>query len=369
MEYKDKRIPEIDGLRGVAILIVIVWHYLNNQLVYSESFLSVNFKQLTSIFWSGVDLFFVLSGYLIGGILLKNKGKQNYFKTFYIRRFFRIFPLYYFFLILYALLFFSIPGLNKKIPDLFSNSLQQLPFYFYFQNFLMESKQSLGSGWQSITWSLAIEEQFYLLLPFLIFIIKKRFIIIPLTLILILAPFFRYLSSDNWFSMYLLFQCRMDSLITGVFIALIFENVILTEKLKGSKNLMYLIFVLFGAGMLAYSAGYQFIPGYLFYSWINFFYGMLILITVLFKENNLNRLLRNRMLGKIGIVSYGIYLSHLIINYLFIWILEKKGFVMVSDLQVVIIAIISFILTFIFSYTSYYLFENKLIKIGHKFSY
>lgn len=369
MEYKEKRIPEIDGLRGIAILLVIVWHYLNNQMIYSDSLISVIFKQLTSIFWSGVDLFFVLSGFLIGGILLKNKGRQNYFKTFYIRRFFRIFPLYYSFLILYTVLLFSIPHLNKILPALFNESLQQLPFYLYFQNFLMESKQSLGSGWQSITWSLAIEEQFYLLLPFLIFITKKKFIYIPLIIILILAPLFRYFYSGNWFSMYLLFQCRMDSLITGVLIALLFENEKLIDKFKRAEYLIYSVFALLFCGMLAVSFGYQFIPGYLVYSWINFFYGMLILITVLFKENKLNRFLRNGWLGKIGLVSYGIYLSHLIINYFFIWILEKFGFVTESDFQVVVIAIVTFILTFIFSYISYSFFEKKLIQTGHKFSY
>src|SRR3954453_12821145 len=85
---KKARIPELDGLRGIAVLLVVTWHYFGNDTVHAWA---LPFR----LGWSGVDLFFVLSGFLIGGILLENRGTQGYFQCFYGRRFCRIFPLYY----------------------------------------------------------------------------------------------------------------------------------------------------------------------------------------------------------------------------------------------------------------------------------
>src|SRR5215212_4562930 len=96
-------IKELDGLRGIAILLIIVWHYFVS-LVPRELMGEDLWNQL-AITWSGVDLFFVLSGFLIGRILLFNKDSKNYFKTFYIRRSLRILPLYYLVFGLFALLY------------------------------------------------------------------------------------------------------------------------------------------------------------------------------------------------------------------------------------------------------------------------
>lgn len=85
----SRRIPELDGLRGLAILLVLFYHYIESSPVL-PGFLSVA-GRLT---WSGVDLFFVLSGFLIGGILLNARESPNYFKAFYVRRAYRILPIY-----------------------------------------------------------------------------------------------------------------------------------------------------------------------------------------------------------------------------------------------------------------------------------
>src|SRR5581483_8312292 len=90
---EEKRIPELDGLRGIAILMVLLFHF-------SDIFGNVHgpFRGLRTIFipgWTGVDLFFVLSGFLISGVLLNAKESRHYFKDFYIKRVLRIFPVYY----------------------------------------------------------------------------------------------------------------------------------------------------------------------------------------------------------------------------------------------------------------------------------
>src|SRR5664279_3497955 len=90
-----KRIPELDGLRGVAILMVVLCHYIASSDLSGFSEYPRRFCRLFSIGWSGVDLFFVLSGFLIGVILLESRDSTRYFSTFYLRRTHRILPIYY----------------------------------------------------------------------------------------------------------------------------------------------------------------------------------------------------------------------------------------------------------------------------------
>ena len=99
-----KRLPELDGVRGLAILLILLWHYVQNQLVVEVGSPLAYLKQALGFSWSGVDLFFVLSGFLIAGILLDNRGKSNYFRVFFIRRVCRIFPLYYLYFSLFLVL-------------------------------------------------------------------------------------------------------------------------------------------------------------------------------------------------------------------------------------------------------------------------
>src|ERR1044072_8024855 len=95
-----KRILELDGVRGLAIALVLIFHYTDGVIstgertVYGSSALFYAFLP-TRLMWSGVDLFFVLSGFLIGGILLDSRTSPRYFTTFYARRIHRIFPIYY----------------------------------------------------------------------------------------------------------------------------------------------------------------------------------------------------------------------------------------------------------------------------------
>src|SRR6266699_3050090 len=98
------RIPELDGLRGAAILFVLIYHYAERQPSADPHIFRFYVEHLFLIGWSGVDLFFVLSGFLIGGILLDVRGYASYFKTFYTRRFFRIIPIYYAWILAYSLL-------------------------------------------------------------------------------------------------------------------------------------------------------------------------------------------------------------------------------------------------------------------------
>src|SRR5689334_3132541 len=96
----SERIPELDGIRGLAILLVLAWHYLFLRFAPTAPPSARPVWSVFALTWSGVDLFFVLSGFLIGGILLRCRDSPNYFKTFYIRRACRIVPAYFLVLII-----------------------------------------------------------------------------------------------------------------------------------------------------------------------------------------------------------------------------------------------------------------------------
>ncbi|MCD4761408.1 acyltransferase family protein, partial [bacterium] len=104
-----KRIKELDGIRGVAIILILIWHYFNNQIVIQSGPILSFLKDATALAWSGVDLFLVLSGFLIVGILFDNKKADNIYQVFFIRRVCRIFPLYYFLYFIFLLLILFSP--------------------------------------------------------------------------------------------------------------------------------------------------------------------------------------------------------------------------------------------------------------------
>lgn len=184
------RSEKLDVLRGVAIALVIGFHFWPTLLPFG---------------WVGVDLFFVLSGYLIGGILLDNVGTPGLFSVFYARRAFRILPLYWLLLLV---------ALTQKLD-------QPLWWYLGFgQNFGWIIKRSFPNGYPlSVTWSLAFEEQFYLILPALIAFLPRRWLIAFLWASVIMAPICRFAFMHHPFIARLLLPARLDSLMGGVLLA------------------------------------------------------------------------------------------------------------------------------------------------------
>jgi peptidoglycan/LPS O-acetylase OafA/YrhL len=151
--------PALDGLRGVAIIAVIIYH---------------NFPYGNSLFgWLGVDLFFVLSGFLITGILMKSvqqETKKGFLKNFYIRRILRIFPLYYLFLFVFLFLFPTLGILKNEVLEYQEDKWW---FIFYLQNWLFTNNIPENSLFLNHFWSLGVEEQYYMLWPLIILLVRK----------------------------------------------------------------------------------------------------------------------------------------------------------------------------------------------------
>ena len=157
--FKPGYIPQFDGLRGVAILMVLIGHS-----GFLEALPHLGGLEYTRF---GVDLFFVLSGFLITGILLDAKGSEHYFRNFYARRALRICPLYY------VILFLAFVVTPLLAPSTKPEAGVWPAFVFYVQNIALLHRDTYPFG-LGATWSLAVEEQFYLTWPLLVFLLKRR---------------------------------------------------------------------------------------------------------------------------------------------------------------------------------------------------
>jgi len=224
----SRHLPVLDGVRGLAILLVLMEHLLASNDVRGSIFLNTAIT-VRSAGWMGVDLFFVLSGFLITGILYDSVGGESYFRTFYARRFLRIFPLYYGVLFL---LFALTPLLGLQWRRF------QFVHLLYLQNLPPWSSTIPASiyGYVCHFWSLAVEEQFYLVWPLIIFLIRdrRRLVVVALTLAS-LSPIIRtwgVLYGASWPFLYECTLCRMDSLLLGAALALVMRGPLFSRILR-----------------------------------------------------------------------------------------------------------------------------------------
>jgi peptidoglycan/LPS O-acetylase OafA/YrhL len=210
-------IPALDGLRGIAIILVMLHH-----LTYyrPESGIDAWIAGVPLFGWAGVDLFFVLSGFLITGILLDTRGSQRYFTSFYARRTLRIFPLYYLTLFLALVVLPQFPALHTVIAGDIEMP-PQWPYWMYLTNFLVADR-GFVHGWVDVAWSLAIEEQFYLVWPILILLCPPRLVWLLCTVIIIAEVFARsYARAINTpvLTLYVVTWFRVDGLAMGALLA------------------------------------------------------------------------------------------------------------------------------------------------------
>jgi peptidoglycan/LPS O-acetylase OafA/YrhL len=218
------RVRELDGVRGIAILLVLVFHFFGVPPAYPTP-VWARVHQALALGWCGVDLFFVLSGFLITGILLDTKGSANYFSAFYARRAVRILPLYY---LAVFTLFLAIPCAAERFDLAWTRIAvsEQVWYWLHVSNW-RTAFDPLVYPEASHLWSLAIEEQFYLVWPAVVLVCSRR-ILLRLCVGVILAccllrntPTAQMVSIQHPNLLYRLTPFRIDSLVFGACAALI----------------------------------------------------------------------------------------------------------------------------------------------------
>jgi peptidoglycan/LPS O-acetylase OafA/YrhL len=352
-------IKALDGLRGLAILLVILFHY---------GYLGCG--------WVGVQLFFVLSGYLITIILLNDRGDSlsNYLKRFYWRRSLRIFPLYYVYLLIVLVAF-----LMFRIPPAFKDQWPYLFTYTYNVTHILPNYD--GSQFLIHLWSLSVEEQFYLIWPLLVFIFALRRFKTLLIGILVAVPLLRLLVSLALMHlgkpplfiatvMYTMTPLQIDAFAMGAIVASIKFRVI-----KNPRSVFVLALgIAIAAGLVSQYTSpimasdrvnsfgfpihmlhqYQFVWGY---TVLNFIAGLLILLVV--QGSSPLPFLKSSILTFIGRISYGVYVYH----YAVLAVFQK--FLPAADRswKSLVLFIPYLLVTLGISYLSFHFFETRFLKL------
>ena len=320
--------PALDGLRGLAVLLVMVHHYVRSYTSLTDFHSRV--IHLTTFMWAGVDLFFVLSGFLITGILVETLRSTNYLRTFYARRILRIFPLYYGLLVL---VFVVLPlvgmGASTESPSKLLNLLT-------FTTNIHFALSGWGNNAFDVYWSLAVEEQFYLFWPLTLLLVPTRYhkalIIAGLAACIVV----RYIGVKIGVSAVFLFTMlptHADGLLVGALLAIVIRE---RRKLPalGTKIpvVIFLIVVAFFVactlqflGLRPYYDAWNTRGAMFYYLVIAAAFGC-VLVILIAEPNPIQRLFTNRYLRRVGTYSYCLYLIHQFAVPFVNWFYWKTGF-------------------------------------------
>jgi peptidoglycan/LPS O-acetylase OafA/YrhL len=307
------RIRALDGLRGIAILLVMLYH---QTVMVANTGVDrfVGFWTLGG--WIGVDLFFVLSGYLITGILYDSKDTGGYFRNFYARRILRIFPVYYAVVAFSLLILPHIP--HWKLDNLARINGDELWYWSYLSNFSIAAHAAFRHGILDVSWSLAIEEQFYLTWPLVVLLLGRRSLLRLCGALIVVALGWRcalIVAGVSPLSVSVLTPGRLDPLAAGGFIALLARGPGGLDRLARWAPL-----TLVGAAAVVLSIG-AWNRGFdpfglpmvtLGYSAVAVLFGSVLVLVLTARHNRMPiRLLEQRSLVVLGKYSYALYLFHL----------------------------------------------------------
>lgn len=329
----------LDGIRGIAIALVIITHGFDG--LVARTMAEKLLLSFTKSAWVGVDLFFVLSGYLITGILIRSRDKApaSYFRTFYMRRVFRIFPLYY--------AFFAMFVMATLIQ---SKSLGQLELQWNLPYLSNLNVALNGWSWRPLRhlWSLSVEEQFYLIWPTIVFIIPRRRMFASLAAIFCLFLAFRQFCVIGGMSALVVYTTlHLDGILLGAALAAM-------ERQRHAGRVIRLSWsvLLSSAAILSYECFFN-SGGMGTESWrgvqmFNFTLiaacgASLICISLYSRHTSwINRVLSWRLLLELGKYSYAIYLFHLPIDTALIALHLHPRSVAGTIVYTILLALVSF---------------------------
>lgn len=355
----------LNGLRFFAALMVIICHVELNKKYFLLPNLRESFRYLGDL---GVDLFFVLSGFLITILLLKEKEicKNISYKNFYLRRVLRIWPLYYFIIIVSLFILPNISYFNRGHLELY-NSKELLKVVVLFVLLLPNVLYLIKPiPFAAQTWSIGTEEQFYLVWPLIVNKLKNHKIVFLSCIVgywIIYASinlnFFNDIPYFNLFKNYYKLL-KFDVISVGAFGAILFY-----ENRKGVNRLNNLF--VFTLSIIALILLYMYLPNT--YEFFRLIYAILFIIIILNLVGNkeIENIFENKLLKYLGKISYGIYMYHQIIVVLVLKMVLEY-FNQFNLFENILVYIATILLTIVISHISYKYLEEPILKYKSNFS-
>lgn len=356
-------LPALDGIRGLAILLVTIYRFAGTNDDATPGYL----LPLLEFGSRGVDLFFVLSGFLITGILFDAKGEAHYFHNFYARRTLRIFPLYYGTLLI-VLIGLPLLGIGSEFLKTTSTDVNSL--WLYGGNLLMSYRGEWHLGGLNHFWSLCVEEHFYLVWPLVIAACSRTTAMRVCAITFVASAGARIvwlLGGGNSVAAEVFTLFRLDALCAGAWIALA------ARSPRGLTDLLPLARVIaIGSGLLLLPTiilrtRLMTIPTTLY---ALFFAAFIILAVASAKQGWLSYLGRSRLLQWLGRYSYGMYVYQ---NLLLVGLASVFGAGTLQQLSGSAVAarvgylIMMFALTAGLAWLSWHLFEKRCLAWKHRF--
>lgn len=367
-------IPALDGLRGIAILLVLIHHFT----LYRPTRGVDHWIAAVPVGgWSGVDLFFVLSGFLITGILIDSRDSTHYFRSFYMRRALRIFPLYYLVLFVALVLLPQLPTLHRVIVGPYENP-PAWPYWTYLTNFSVAQRDMLH-GWIDVTWSLAIEEQFYIVWAVVVFVCPVRWLGALCGAILVIEPIARTIALANGvppLSIYMQTWFRLDGLAMGALVAWMLRQGWL-ERLSRGANAVFAI-GLSGLVLIVYDAhdAWWWTPRMqqIGFSLVAITGAAMVIAAVCKpKESLWNRALSAGWLRALGKYSYCLYLTHLPVMRLMRAYafdpFEYEALAIAPWIGQLLFYVAATVPSFALAWISWRIFEAPILRLKEKFPY